>query len=193
MMAGFKVSQTGEKISIKWGKVKGADGYQVYVTCCGKDFTGKPIKTVKSASLTKVKVTKIDGKKLNLKKNYKVYITAYKIVNGKKVIVGKTLVGHIVGKKNHAYTNVKQVKVSKSKYTLQAGKTAKIRAKTVLVDKTKKQLSDAHAKELRYQSTDTRVAVVSKKGKITAKGKGTCIIYVYARNGYAKKIKVTVK
>ena len=193
MMAGFKVSQTSEKISIKWGKVKGAGGYQVYVTYCGKDFTGKPIKTVKSASITKVKVTKINGKKLNLKKNYKVYITAYKIVNGKKGIVGKTLVGHIVGKKNHAYTNVKQVKVSKSKYTLQAGKTAKIRAKTVLVDKTKKQLSDAHAKELRYQSTDTHVAVVSKKGKITAKGKGTCIIYVYARNGYAKKIKVTVK
>ena len=29
--------------------------------------------------------------------------------------------------------------------------------------------------------------------KITAKGKGTATIYVYSRNGYAKKVKVTVK
>lgn len=193
MMAGFKVSQTGKKISMKWGKVGGADGYQVYVAYCGKGFAGKPAKTVKSASTTKVRVTKISGKKLNLKKNYKVYIAAYKKVNGKKVVMGNTLVGHIVGKNNRAYTNVKRVKVSKGRYTLQAGKTAKIKAKTVLVDKTKKQLSDAHAKELRYKSTDTSVAVVSKKGKITAKGQGTCIIYVYARNGYARKIRITVK
>ena len=193
LMAGFKVSQTGKKISIKWGKVKGADGYQVYAAYCGKKFTKEPLKTVKSASTTKVSITKINGKKLNLKKNYKVYIAAYKEVNGKKVVMGKTTTGHIVGKNNKAYTNVKAVKVSMSKYTLKVGTTVKIKAKTVLVDKTKKQLSNAHAKEFRYKSTDTSVAVVSKKGKITAKGKGTCIIYVYARNGYAKKVKVTVK
>ena len=32
-----------------------------------------------------------------------------------------------------------------------------------------------------------------KSAQIKAVSKGTCDIYVYARNGYAKKIKVTVK
>ncbi len=193
MMAGMKVSQTDKNISISWGKVKGADGYQVYVTYCGKDFTTKPAKIVKSASVTKVSVKKINGKKLNLERNYKVYITAYKTVNGKKVVTGKTLIGHIVGKNNYAYTNVKQVKLAKSQFTLKVGKTSKIKAKTVLVDKKKKQLSNAHAQEFRYATSSKKVAAVSKKGKITAVGKGTCTIYVYARNGYAKKIKVKVK
>ena len=35
--------------------------------------------------------------------------------------------------------------------------------------------------------------MVSKNGKITAKGKGSCSIYVYATNGCAQKIKVVVK
>ncbi len=193
MMAGMKVSQTDKKISISWGKVNGVDGYQVYVTYCGKDFTTKPAKIVNSASVTKVSVKKINGKKLNLERNYKVYITAYKTVNGKKVVTGKTLIGHIVGKNNYAYTNVKQVKLAKSQFTLKVGKTSKIKAKTVLMDKKKKQLSNAHAQEFRYATSSKKVAAVSKKGKITAVGKGTCTIYVYARNGYAKKIKVKVK
>ncbi|MCH5252049.1 MAG: InlB B-repeat-containing protein [Lachnospiraceae bacterium] len=193
MMAGLKVSQTGKKISVKWGRVGEADGYQVYVQYCGKKFTSKPAKTVKGASVTKSTVTKINSKKLNLMKNYKVYIAAYKTVTGKKAVLGKTLIGHIVGKNNKAYTNVKQVKLAKSKFTIKAGKSVRIKAKTVLVDKTKKQLTDAHAKELRYKSTDTSVVTVSASGKVTAKGKGTCIVYVYARNGYAKKVTVKVK
>ena len=193
MMAGMKVSQTDKKISISWGKVNGVDGYQVYVTYCGKDFTTKPAKIVNSASVTKVSVKKINSKKLNLERNYKVYITAYKTVNGKKVVTGKTLIGHIVGKNNYAYTNVKQVKLAKSQFTLKVGMTSKIKAKTVLMDKKKKQLSNAHAQEFRYATSSKKVAAVSKKGKITAVGKGTCTIYVYARNGYAKKIKVKVK
>ena len=100
---------------------------------------------------------------------------------------------HIVGSKNAKYTNVKKIKLYKSKYTLKANKTATIKAKIVLVDKKKKQLSDSHAPEFRYASGNTKVATVDKNGKITAVKKGTCYIYVYAKNGYAKKIKVTVK
>ena len=47
--------------------------------------------------------------------------------------------------------------------------------------------------EFRYATSDSKVAVVSKNGKITAKGKGSCSIYVYATNGCAQKIKVVVK
>ncbi|MCR5685520.1 MAG: hypothetical protein K6G81_08915 [Lachnospiraceae bacterium] len=42
-------------------------------------------------------------------------------------------------------------------------------------------------------SSNKKVTTVSKDGTITAVGKGTCYIYVYTKNGYAKKVKVTVK
>lgn len=38
----------------------------------------------------------------------------------------------------------------------------------------------------------TKVPVVSKNGVIQAKGKGKCLVYVYAQNGIYKKIKVKV-
>ena len=191
---GLKVSQTGSKINVTWGKVKDAEGYEVYVQYCGKKFTSKSINSVNSGRVTKIVITKVNGKKLDLKKNFKVYVRAYKkLENGKKVTLGKTITAHIVGRKNTGSTNVKEVKVSKSSYTLKVGKSATIKAKTVLVDKKKKQLSNAHAKQFRYASSDKKVATVSSKGKITAVGKGSCVVYVYARNGYAKKVKVTVK
>lgn len=37
-----------------------------------------------------------------------------------------------------------------------------------------------------------KVPVVSKNGVIQAKGKGKCLVYVYAQNGVYKKIKVKV-
>lgn len=85
------------------------------------------------------------------------------------------------------------MKVKKKSFSLKKGKTAQIEASTVLVDKTKKQLTDEHAKEFRYASTNKKVATVNKKGKIKARGIGSCVVYVYARNGYAKTVKVTVK
>ncbi len=191
--AKLKVSQTGRKIKISWGKVSGADGYDVYVQYCGKKFTKKSITAIKRGKTTKVTVKKVNGKPLKLDKNYKIYILAYKLAGGKKITLGKTITAHIVGRKNMKYTNVKAVKVNKSSYRLRKGKTAKIKAKTVLVSRYKKQLTNSHAKQFRYATTNKKVATVSKKGKMKAVGKGTCIIYVYARNGYAKKIKVTVE
>ncbi|WP_301955735.1 glycosyl hydrolase family 28-related protein [uncultured Eubacterium sp.] len=41
-------------------------------------------------------------------------------------------------------------------------------------------------------ATNEKVAVVSKNGVIQAKGKGKCLVYVYAQNGIYKKIKVKV-
>ncbi len=191
--AKIKVSQSGRKIKVSWGRISGADGYDVYVQYCGKKFTKKSITAIKSGKTTKVTVKKVNGKSLNLKKNYKIYILAYKLAGDKKITLGKTITAHIVGRKNAKYTNVKAVKVKKSSYRLKKGKTAQIKAKTVLVSRNKKQLTNAHAKQFRYATSDKKVATVSKKGKIKAVGKGSCTIYVYARNGYAKKIKVTVK
>lgn len=69
----------------------------------------------------------------------------------------------------------------------------KIAAKTVLVSKKKNQLSDSHAKEFRYASSDESIATVSDTGLINGRKPGKVTIWVYARNGYGKKISVTVK
>lgn len=189
----LKVSQTGKKISVRWGECRGADGYDVYVQYCGKKFTKKSITPIKKGGTTKATIKKVNGRALDLKKNYKIYVLAYKLVDGKKITLAKTITAHVVGKNNKKYTNAKAVKVKKSSYILKKGKTAKISASIVLVDKGKKQLTNAHAKKFRYAVTDKNVAKVSANGKIKAVGKGVCTIYVYARNGFAKKIKVTVK
>lgn len=191
--AKLKVSQTGKNIHVVWGKIPGADGYDVYAQYCGKKFTEKSAIAIKGGKTTKATIKKVNGKALNLKKNYRVYILAYKLVDGKKITLAKTITAHIVGKNNTKYTNVKAVRVKKSTCTLKKGKTAKIKAATTLVEKSKKQLTNAHARQFRYASDNKKVAAVSAKGTIKAIGTGRCTIYVYARNGYAKKVKVTVK
>ena len=186
------VTQTGKKITVKWSKSTAADGYMVYVQYCGKKFS-KPVKTIKKNSTTKVNITKINGKKINLKKQFKVFVRAYKVVNGKKVILAKSIIGHIVGVKNAKYTNVKSLKVTKSKLTVKVGKTAKVKANVTLVDKNKKHIPKSHAPKFRYRTSNKKIATVDKNGKIKGIKKGTCTIYVYAINGKMKKVKVTVK
>ena len=190
--AGFKVTQTGSKLNINWGKVAEADGYEVYLEYCDNEFYSS-YKTIADNKTTSLKVSKLDNYKLDLKDNFKAYVSAYKIVDGKKIGFAESIVGHVVGRKNAKYTNAKSIKLSKTKYTLNVGSTAKIKAKTVLVDKKKKKLSNAHEKEFRYASSDTSIATVDKNGKIKGIKAGTCNIYVYARNGLAKKVSVSVK
>lgn len=190
---GLKVKQYDNKIKVSYGKIKNASGYDVYVQYCGSDFTKKSLNSVNNGKKTNIVIKKVNGKKLDLKKNYKVYVIAYQKVDGKKIILAKSITAHIVGRKNTTQTNVKAVKATKISYQLETGKSAQIKGKTILVDKKKQPLSDNHAKELRYITSNSKVATVSKTGKIKAVDKGSCDIYVYARNGYAKKIKVTVK
>lgn len=189
---GLKVSQSGKVITVKWGKLAEADGCDVYVQYCGKKFK-KAAASVTSGKISSVRIRKVNGKKLNLKANYKVYVTAYTVVNGKKIRLCKSIPAHIVGAKNKKYTNARNIKLTKTKVTLKKRKTTTIKAKTILVNRRRKQLPNGHASEFRYVSSNTKIAKVNKKGKITARKKGTCTIYVYARNGFAKKIKVTVK
>lgn len=190
---GLKVSQTGNKLNISWGKVSGADRYEVYAAYCGKKFGKNPVKIVTGAGVTTAVIKKLDGKKLNLKKNFKVYVVAYKTVSGKKQKLGKTIVAHVIGRKNAAYTNIKAIKLEKSKATIKKGKTWRIKATVVLVDSSKKMLPESHAATFRYASSNKKIATVNKNGKVKAKKKGTCYIWIYAKNGCAKKIKVTVQ
>ena len=188
--AGLKGTSSKGTVKAKWGKVKEADSYDVYAAYCEGNSKYKKFKTV-SGKTTKLVIKKLAGKKLNPKRNVKFYIVAYKTVNGKKVKLAKSLHVHVVGSANKSFTNIKSIKVTKKAYKLKKGKTAKIKAKLVLYKKGKKTLD--HEPKFRYATSNDKVAKVSKKGKIKAVGKGKCDIYVYAQNGCAKKIKVTVK
>ena len=63
----------------------------------------------------------------------------------------------------------------------------------IKVKKSKKLMPKSHVATVRYLSTNTKVATVSKSGKIKAAGKGKCTVYAYAHNGVSKKVTVTVK
>ena len=83
--------------------------------------------------------------------------------------------------------------VKKKSVTLKKGKTSQIKASIKKQSKSKKLLGKAYGPSLRYYSTDTSIATVTSKGKMKAKKKGKCYIYVTALNGVHTRVKVTVK
>ena len=182
--------KAGKTVKVTWGKVKDADGYDVYMAYCGKDKE-KVVKSVKAADSLSVEISKLKKKGINQKENIKCHVLAYKMVDGKKVTVAKSITIHAAGKKNKSVTDAKSIKLKKTSYVLAKGKKAVVKAS--IVKKDKKRPIIKHTSEFRYATSDSKVAVVSKNGKITAKGKGSCSIYVYATNGCAQKIKVVVK
>ncbi len=190
MSLGLRVTQTGNKLTVKWGAVNGAEEYKIYAQYSNMEFD-EPVATVKNG-VTKRTLTKIDGKKLNNKKIIKVYVEGFTTVNGKSTSIGKTITAYVVGAKHPKFTNAKSVTVkSKKKLTLGVGKFSSIKAVTTLAKKNRK-LSNEGAKQFRYYSSNEAVATVSSKGRIKAVGAGTCVIHVYAQNGLSKTIEVTV-
>ncbi len=184
-----KAAASKKGVTVKWGKVANAEMYEIYAAYCGKNNKYKKIKTVKG-NINSFDITKLGGKKLNTSKCLKVYVVAYRKVNGKYEKITKSLTMHIAGTTNK-HTNAKAIKVKKSSYTLKVNKTATIKPTLVLQKKNKKAVE--HVAKFRYQSTNTAVATVDKNGKIKAVGKGTCTIYIFANNGKLKSVKVTVK
>ena len=181
--ANLQLKATGKKksVTLTWKKVKGADGYILYGGRCGSSM-----KLLKTFSASKLSYTHT---KLKQGKYYKYMVVAYKVVNGKKCIITSSKSAHAVttgGK----YANPTKVSVKSTKMTIKKGKKATIKA-TYVIPKGKK--TQIHIAKFRYESSNTKVATVSKTGVVTAKKKGTVYIYVYAQNGIYKKVKVTVK
>ncbi len=168
-------------VTVKWNKVKNADGYIVYGPKCGAKSKYKVLKVVSG------KTTSYTHKKLKKGTYYKYNIVAFKYVNGVKVTLAAS-------KKIHAttlggkYGVAKAVKLNKSKVKIKKGKTFKIKASEIKKDKKIKR-----HRAICYESSNTKIATVNSKGKIKAKKKGKCTIYVYAQNGVYKTVKVTVK
>ena len=185
--SGVKITQKDGKIAVSWDKTKGVAKYEVYATYCGNSYPKKATATTKKNTIT---LKKINNKKINFKKNFKLYVVAYDSDGNK---VGKTVSAHFAGKDNKKYKNVKELKLSTKTITVAVGKTSKIKASTVLEKGKKKELSDNHAAKFRYKSTNKSIATVDKNGKVTGVSAGKCTIYVYSKNGLAKKVTVTVK
>lgn len=168
-------------VTVKWNKVKNADGYIVYGAKCGAKSKYKVLKVVSG------KTTSYTHKKLKKGTYYKYNIVAFKYVNGVKVTLAAS-------KKIHAttlggkYGVAKAVKLNKSKVKIKKGKTFKIKASEIKKDKKIKR-----HRAICYESSNTKIATVNSKGKIKAKKKGKCTIYVYAQNGVYKTVKVIVK
>lgn len=184
MNSGLHVSWKGSKVKVKWGLAPGADAYEVYAAYCGSSSYEKVL-TVQAGN--QAVITKLGGKKLNPKKSVKAYVVAYK--NGTPI--GQTIDAHSVGGKNKA-TNVKKIRTSKKAYTLTPGKSVKLKVKTTKANSKKKLPAAYHCASLRYASSDERVAIVTKKGRIKAVGTGTCDVWVYAQNGRSCRVTVVV-
>ena len=134
-------------------------------------------------------------KHLKTHRCYKYYVAAYKIKNGRKVIVKKSLTVHSVcGNSNARFTNTKAVKVKKHAVTLKKGQTYKIKANVYKVKKNRALLNHRHASRLRCLSRNSRIAKVSySTGKVKALKAGKTTIYVLGVNGVRDKVTVTVK
>ncbi|MCR5543032.1 MAG: Ig-like domain-containing protein, partial [Eubacterium sp.] len=168
--------RTRNSITLTWKKISGAK-YVVYGNQCGR--------TRKFDKITTVYNNRFIERKLMSGTYYKYIIVAVK--NGKVVSTSKTL--HIATK-GGKYTNHSKVKINKKKVNLKLRKTFRIKTKLV---KQNKKLRVQNHRKVKYESSNTSVATVNKKGKIKAVGRGTAYVYAYAQDGVMAKVKVTVK
>ena len=185
-----RMTAKGNKsLVLTWSKVKGAEGYDIFFTGCGTTLKNKVVRKIKgNKTFTWTK------KKLSKGKKYKAYVKAWVKKDGKKTYVKKSPAVHaFTANGNKKYTNPKSITVKKKKITLKAGKSYTIKTKINKIDEKKSLMKETHGAALRYCSSNTKIARVSSKGKITAKAPGKCKVYVYAINGVSKTIRVTVK
>lgn len=168
-------------VKLKWGAAAGASKYIIYGNCCGKNNTLRKLATVTGTGWTHT----------GLKKDtyYKYLITACQTINGADATIGISKTVHAAtlgGKKG----NAQKITVKKAKVIFKQGKSFTIKAKQVPL---KKKSKIAKHRKISYESSDPAIATVSSSGKMKAKKKGKCNIYVYAQNGVYKQIRVTVK
>lgn len=147
---------------LTWSKVKGADGYLVYAARCSKGNDW-----------------------------YKYEVQAYYIVDGKKVVFGRSLQLHAATKGSKKYANPVAVRIAGSKKrTLKVGKISKIKARVILPKKKKCQW---HIAKIQYCVSNPKVVSVANNGKIITKKPGQATVYVVTQNGVMAKIKVKVR
>ncbi len=175
--------QTNGSVKLSYSKVSGAVKYVILGNTCGGKY--KVIKTTSKTSLT---IKKLAGKAIKKGTYYKFLVLAVdsdgNVISTSKTIHAATKGGKVGNTKKITIKNLSSLKKAMS-----VGATKTVNAK--LVNPTGVTVKK-HTR-IRYESSDTSVATVNSKGKITAKGKGACYIYVYAQNGVTTKVKITVE
>lgn len=173
-----KVSASNKSQIIRWNSVKSADGYFIY----GAKANGK-YKCLRTVSKKVLR-----WKRTGLKKgtSYRYYVEAYKLIDGKRVSLTKSLPAYSMTK-GGKYGNPVKLQTKRSLVSVKSGKKMKLKVKAA-----GKKMNKA-SKKVRYISANPSIAKVSKKGTVTGGRRGTCYIYCVAWNGLSKKIKVRVK
>ena len=177
--------QTNTSVTLSWKKVTGAKKYVIYGNKCGKN--NKMQRLAESTGKSK-KFTKVLGKKVKKGTYYKFMIIALdkndKVISSSKIVHVATKGGKVC--------NISKVttKAKKNKVSIKKGNTFKLAGKQVAASK---KLKVSIHRAVCYESSNPKIATVSKKGVIKGKKKGTCYVYAYAQNGVFAKIKVTIK
>ena len=195
------VNSSGKVTAKNYGTAK------IYVTALGMT----QIFTVKVRRVpTKVKLS-ATNKTLGVGEKYTISVKlspsgamyggiTYKTSNEKVATVSKT--GEIIAKKPGTATiTVKTIngKTAKIKITVKkAPSKIKLNAKTKTIKKNKTyqlkaSLPSGSAGNIKYTTSNKKIATVNSKGKITANKKGTTYITAKTYNGKTAKIKITVK
>lgn len=76
---------------------------------------------------------------------------------------------------------------------MKKGKSACIKVTVIRQSKKKKLPPKSYGPALQYWSDNEKIATVTQGGRVMAKKKGTCYVYVTTLNGVRAKIKITVK
>ena len=168
-----------KKVKLSWKQLEEADGYVIYGSACGAPME----------ELTRVEddAKSWTHKKLAKGKYYKYIVVAYVEIGEQERALSCSVSVHAATKGGKT-GNPKKVSVKK-KLSLKKGKKKKLKIK---VKKTSKKMK-THIALTRFEMDKTGIITVNKKGKVKAKKKGKCILYVYAQNGIYTKVKVTVK
>lgn len=165
-----------KSVTISWNKVKGASGYMVYGSQCGKKM--KLLKTLPAS--------KKSYKAAKLKKGayYKYVVIAYKVIYKEKRTLAASVSVH-APTKSGKYKVPAGISISKSKYTLKKGKTLTLKPRIKLKGKGS---FKSHIAKFRYESSDPKIATVTKKGKVKGIQRERAAISTFIhRMGYINK------
>ena len=169
---------------IQWTRVVGATRYLLYVQGCDS----KKLTTVYGVYDASTLRANLSG--LATGSGYKFKVVAQKESSGSFATLSSSMDCHFVTQGNKAFANPAAVKAKKATEKLAVGATKSILATLTKEDANKKLLG--HEAELRYKSSNTKVATVSSAGKITAKRAGRCTVYACAESGIAATVQVIV-
>ena len=181
--------------TLTWTSVEGAESYKIYGAKAGNSF--EYLGTVYDSEGVQQEYALKSFSFVNKEAasgTWKYYIKAYgEDENGEYGVLGRSMTSYAAVKKNTKYTNAESVTFKNERITIENGKTVKQAAKIVSVDDAKKLANGNQIRKLTYISSNTEVARVNEKGKITAVGEGECFIYAIAANGESDVLAVEVK